>query len=177
LSLQNRQWLFPLIIVLLASLSSTSIAQQPTVSTDAVQVIGMTGFKNNSKGRLEITDGALIFKSAKNSATVSLGCIDDVVTGRDSERVLRGPVGTLSMLAPYGGGRALSLMRTKLDTITIKYRDLNGGLHGAIFTMHPGEAEAVKQALLAQGAHTSIPTAVGLESTAPAQSEAKEQTQ
>ena len=80
MSLQNPQRIFPLIIVLLASLSSTSIAQQPTVSTDAVQVIGMTGVKNDSKGRLEITDGALTFKSAKNSATVSVGCIDDVVT-------------------------------------------------------------------------------------------------
>ncbi len=168
-------WRLTVIALFAASLTPRSIAQQPAVSTDAVQVMGMTGVKNNSKGRMEITEGTLSFKSAKNSATVSVGCIDDVVTGRDSERVLRGPVGTLSMLAPYGGGRALSLMRTKLDTITIKYRDSGGGLHGAIFTMHPGEAEAVKQALLAQGAHTSIPATIGSDSSARPQSEEKEQ--
>lgn len=114
------------------------------------------------------------FKSAKNSAAISVVCIENVVTGRDSERVLRGPVGTLSRLAPYGGGKALSLMRMKLDTLTIEYRDSNGGLHGAIFTMHPGDAEAVKQALLAQGARTSIPSTIGSASSARPQPEEKE---
>ena len=162
------------ILLFAASVMPQSIAQQTAVSTDAVQIMGMTGIKNDSKGRLEITEGTLSFKSAKSSAAVPVACIDDVVTGRDSERVLRGPVGTLSMLAPYGGGRALSLMRTKLDTITIKYRDSNGGLHGAIFTMHPGEAEAVKQTLLAQGAHTIIPATIGSDPSAPPQSGEKE---
>ena len=175
MSFQTSPWRLTVIVLFAASLTPRSIAQQTAVSTDAVQVMGMTGVKNNSKGRLEITEGTLSFKSAKNSATVSVGCIDDVVTGRDSERVLHGTVGTLSMLAPYGGGRALSLLRTKLDTITIKYRDLNGGLHGAIFTMHPGEAAAVKQALLARGAHTSIPPTIGSDSSARPQSEEKGQ--
>ena len=65
-------------------------------------------------------------------------------------------------------------MRMKLDTITIKYRDSNGGIHGAIFTMHPGEAEAAKQALLAQGAHSSISATIGSDSSARLQSEEKE---
>ena len=164
-------WRRPMIIGCLFAASPTppTIAQQAAVSTDAMQVLGM-GLKNNSQGRLEVTDGTLRFKSGKENAAVSVICIDDVVTGRDSERVLRGPVGTISMLAPYGGGRALSLMRSKLDTITIEYRDSDGALHGAIFTMHPGDAEAVKQALLAQGARTSIPSPVGLDSSARPQS-------
>jgi hypothetical protein len=168
----SSQRLASILFLLAASLTPQIIAQQPAASTDAVQVLGM-GLKDNSKGRLEVTEGALRFQSAKNSVTVDVACIEDVVTGRDSERMLRGPVGTLSMLAPYGGGRVLSLMRTKLDTITIEYRDSDGALHGAIFTMHPGDAEAVKQALLALGARTSIPSQIGSESSAHPQSEAR----
>lgn len=56
-------------------------------STDAVQVLGM-GLKDNGAGRLEVTDGTLRFKSGKDGTAVSAICIDNVVTGRDSERVL-----------------------------------------------------------------------------------------
>jgi len=175
LTLQTSRWTLPIIILLAASLSSADAAQQAAISTDAVHVIGMATLKNNVKGKLTITNGALTFTSEKNSATVSIVCIEDVITARDSQRVVDGPVGTISRLAPYGGGTAISLMRKKIDILTIKYRDLNGGLHGAIFTMHPAEADALKQALLAEGAHTSVPAAVGVNSTVASQSEAKEQ--
>ena len=92
MSFQTSPWRLTVIVLFAASVTPRSIAQQTAVSTDAVQVMGMTGVKNNSKGRLEITEGTLSFTSAKNNATVSVGCIDDVVTGRDSERVLRGPL-------------------------------------------------------------------------------------
>ena len=84
-------------------------------------------------------------------------------------------MGTLSRLAPYGGGTALSLLRSKVDIITIQYRDPNGGLHGAIFTMPVGKAEPIKEALLAQGAHTSIPSQAKSTSDSPLQPEAMEQ--
>jgi hypothetical protein len=61
------------------------------------------------------------------------------------------------MFAPYGGGRFLSLFRSKTDTLTIQYRDTDGGLHGAIFTMPVGKADPFKKALVSQGAHTTIP--------------------
>jgi hypothetical protein len=80
-----------------------------------------------------------------------------VVTDLDSERVFRGTVGTLTMFAPYGSGRFLSLFRSKIDTLTIKYRDESGALHGAIFTMALGKAEPFKKEMLAGGAHTTIP--------------------
>jgi hypothetical protein len=73
----------------------------------------------------------------------------------------------MSMAAPYGGGRFLSLFRTKMDTLTIRYRDLDGGLHGAIFTMPVGTADFIKKELVAQGAHTS---ASGEQNAAPAAS-------
>ena len=155
---------------------SVSPAQQPPSSIEAVQVIGLTGVKQYTKGNLKVENGSLTFASSKSTCEVPAASIQDVVTGADSQRVIGGTVGTISRLAPYGGGTALSLLRTKLDVITIQYRDPNGGLHGAIFTMPVGKAESVKEALLAQGAHTSIPSQAQSTSDSPLQSEAMEQT-
>jgi hypothetical protein len=62
------------------------------------------------------------------------------------------------MFGPYGSDRFMSLFRSKLDTLTIQYRDGDGGLHGVIFTSAVGTAEITKGQLLGMGAHTSIPT-------------------
>jgi hypothetical protein len=60
-----------------------------------------------------------------------------------------------SIVAPYGSGSALPLLRRKVDTLTIQYRDADGGLHGAIFTVPRGMAEAIEKELIAQGARTT----------------------
>jgi hypothetical protein len=39
----------------------------------------------------------------------------------------------------------------------VEYRDGNGGLHGAIFTLPQGQAQLLKRQLVAAGAHASIP--------------------
>ena len=169
----ERKMLLPLLLSL-GTLISVSNAQQAPTSTEAVQVTGLTGVKKNTKGSLKVDNGSLSFASSKNNCEVSAASIQDVVTGKDSQRVIGGTVGTLSRLAPYGGGTALSLLRSKVDIITIQYRDANGGLHGAIFTMPVGNAEPIKQALLAQGAHTSIPSNGDSTPDEPLQSEAKE---
>jgi hypothetical protein len=135
----------------------------------------MTDVKQNTKGHLTVENGFLSFAYSKGVGYVSAMSIQDVVTGRDSQRVIGGTVGTLSRLAPYGGGTVLSLLRSKLDIITIQYRDQNGGIHGAIFTMPVGKAELIKDALLAQGAHTSIPLRGDSTPNSPQQSEAQEQ--
>jgi hypothetical protein len=157
------------LVLSLGTFISISNAQAPA-STEAVQVTGLAGVKQNTKGSLKIENGSLSFAYSNSSCDVSAVSVGDVVTGSDSQRALRGTVGTLSRFAPYGGGRALSLLRNKLDIITIQYRDPDGGLHGAIFTMPVGKAELIKEALLAQGAHTSIPP----EADSSLQSEAKE---
>ena len=104
-------------------------------------------------------NGELHFVHSKSPSDLAPTSMQDVVTGSDSQRVVGGTLGTLSMFAPYGGGRFLSLFRSKLDTLTIQYRDADGGLHGVIFTTTPvGTAEVTKDALVGMGAHTSIPT-------------------
>ena len=82
----------------------------------------------------------------------------------------------LSMAAPYGGGRFLSLFRTKIDTLTIRYRDANGGLHGAIFTMPVGKADGIKKELLANGAHaTAAVSSAASTSASPSSQEERKQ--
>jgi hypothetical protein len=131
---------------------------QPQTETQAVQVIGLAGLKENTEGMLIVVNGTLRFVHAKGNADVAAASIEDVVTGKDSQRVIGGTLGTVaSIAAPYGTGSALPLLRKKVDTLTIRYRDADGGLHGAIFTMPRGQADPIKKELVAQGAHTSVP--------------------
>jgi hypothetical protein len=130
-------------------------AQQVSGPVKVVQLTGLVGVKDNAKGTLSVENGQLHFVHGKASSDVSASSIQDVVTGADSQRAVGGTIGLMSMAAPYGGGRVLSLFRTKIDTLTVQYRDADGGLHGAIFTMPVGTAEVIKKELVAQGAHTT----------------------
>ena len=131
-------------------------AQQGPTTVDAVQLTGLPGVKENAKGKLSVENGNLHFMSGKTSSEVSATSIQDVVTGADSQKAVGKTIGILSMAAPYGGGRVVSLFRKKIDTLTVEYRDANGAYHGVIFTMPLGTADMVKQELIAQGAHTTI---------------------
>src|SRR6266852_579936 len=140
--------------------SSSGNAQQLSGPVKGVQLIGLTGVKQDAKGTLHVENGNLHFVHSNATSDVSASSIQDVVTGADSEKAVGKTIGMISMAAPYGGGRFLSLFRKKIDTLTFQYRDVDGGLHGAIFTMPVGNSELIKTELLAQGAHTREPSAV-----------------
>ena len=133
-------------------------SQPPQAPIKGVELVGLAGVKDNTGGTLTVEGGKLLFIHSKSTSNIAASAMEDVVTGNDSQRVIRGTLGTLSMFGPYGSGRVLSLFRSKLDTLTIQYRDAAGGLHGVVFTVPVGKAESVKQELIAQGARTSIPT-------------------
>jgi hypothetical protein len=152
-----------------------SQAQQQAVPTKVVQIMGLSGVKNKTKGSLAMDGGNLRFTHGQTKVDVAATSVLDVVTGNDSQRVIHGTLGTLTMFAPYESGRFLSLFRTKLDTLTIQYRDGDGGLHGAVFTMPVGQAEVIKKELIEQGAHTSIPTQEGADNSSSKATSAKEQ--
>jgi hypothetical protein len=137
------------------SKSAIGVSQQQT-STKSTAIVGLDGVKEKTKGTLKIEDKKLCFIHSGTTSQISAPAMEDVVTGEDSQRVIRGTLGTLSMFAPYESGRALSMLRSKLDSLTIQFRDNDGGLHGAVFTMPVGTAEPFKQELIAQGAHTTI---------------------
>ncbi len=152
-----RKTVFGAVLLLFGGLLiSAGNAEQTSLPVKAVQLTGLTGVKDNAKGTLNVANGNLHFANAKGGSDVTATSIEDVVTGADSQKSVGKTVGTISMVAPYGGGRFLSLFRSKVDTLTIEYRDADGALHGAIFTMPVGAAEVVKKQLLAQGAHTTI---------------------
>src|SRR5258708_22845192 len=130
-------------------------AQQVSSPVKVVQLTGLAGVKDKAKGTLNVENGHLHFVHGKARSEVSAASIQDVVTGADSQRAVGGTIGMMSMAAPYGGGRVLSLFRTKIDTLTVLYRDADGGRHGAIFTMPVGTADVIKKVLVAQGAHTT----------------------
>jgi hypothetical protein len=137
------------------------------------QVLGLEGLKHNVTGTLAAENGSLVFTKGKKKVAVPTASITEVMTGEDSERTIGGTVGFLSMFAPYGSGRFLSLFRTEIDTLAINYVDASGGIHGAVFTLRKGNALGAKKALLSQGARTSVPAAV--EAEAQAKPKEKEQ--
>src|SRR5262249_16297584 len=77
----------------------------------AVHLIGLIGVKDNSKGTLRVENGQFHFTHDKNTSVVGVTCIEDVVTGTDTAKAVGKTVGMVSMAAPYGGGRFLSLFR------------------------------------------------------------------
>lgn len=163
------------LVLLFSALAGPSLAQRAADGVNVVQVVGLIGVKEHAKGMLTVENGNLQFVHSKAKAVVSTSAIQDVVTGNDSQRMIHGFVGTLTMFGPYESGRFLSLFRSKLDTLSIKYRDAEGGLHGAIFSMAIGKAEPLKKLLLAQGAHTSVPVQDSASAASPKTDPAKEQ--
>jgi hypothetical protein len=153
----RRSWLVLLVVGTLpvVAIPGVNAQQRPTV-VNAVQLTGLPGMKENSKGKLSVENRSLHFISGKTSSDVTASSIQDVVTDRDSQRAVGKTIGTLSMAAPYGGGRVVSLFRKKIDTLTVEYRDADGAFHGVVFTMPLGTANGIKKELIAQGAHATV---------------------
>lgn len=137
----------------------TSEASTPGETTAGVtHVLGLGDIKRGANGQLTVHAGAMRFQATGASAEVKVADIRDVFTAQDSKRLVGGTLGTVTRVAaPYGSGRVISLFRQGIDVLTVEYVDANGGLHGVIFTLPRGRAEPVKKALVAQGAHASIP--------------------
>lgn len=173
----NIPWGFPvlfaptMLLICAGSLASPCLAQDANPGNamsfpETKQVLGLEGLKHNATGTLAAQSGSLVFTKGKKKAIVPAASITEVLTGKDTERAIGGTVGTLTMFAPYGGGRFLSLFRTKIDTLAIEYLDTSGGLHGAVFTLPQGNALGAKKALLSQGAKTSVPVEMEAEGQA-----------
>jgi hypothetical protein len=154
-------------------------AQQSAKPANAIALTGLTGVKDDAKGTLTVESGKLHFTHAKKSSDLNAAGIEDVVTGEDTQASVGKTVSTLSMAAPYGSGRFLALFRSKFDTLTLRYRDENGALHGVIFALQAGGAEPIKKELLTQGARAAIveERAAAAPAPASANSSSKEQKQ
>ncbi len=143
-------------LMVVGSLAPPSIAQETGTFPDTKHVIGLVGVNHNAIGTLTVEKGKLEFTKGKKKVDIPAASITEVLTGKDSERAIGGTVGTLTMFAPYGSGRFLSLFRNPIDSLSLTYQDDSGAIHGVVFTLPSGNALGVKKALLAQGAKTSI---------------------
>lgn len=150
--------LIPIALFLAGLVVPIANAQQVSGPVKAVQVTGLADVKDNKAGTLNLENGLLHFLYTKGSADISATAIQDVITGSDNQAALGKTAYLMSIAAPYGSGRFLCLFRKKIDTLTIQFRDADGGLHGAIFLMSAGTANVIRDELIAQGAHVTAVT-------------------
>ena len=147
----------------------------PPSSLPATHLLGFAGARNNSKGTLSIEGDALQFKkNGKAAVQVKITSIHDLLLGDLSRQIGGVPVTLTKAAVPYSGGRAVSLFtHKKYDTLTLEYVDAEGGLHGAIFELKKGQAEGLRNELLAKGAQVSNAGNEPTKQTAEASSENK----
>ena len=154
--------LLPLLLFcagLFAQTAETS-ASKDASGIRARHVLGLEEVRRNLHGTLTAQPSGLDFKAGGAHGAVAIASIQDVFTGQDSHQTGGKVLTFAKMGVPYGGGRVISLFsHEKLDSLTVEYRDANGGLHGVVFTMPLGQAEVLKKQLVALGAHASIPVA------------------
>lgn len=124
-------------------------------STHSTHLIGFEGAPNNANGTLSIQENALQFQNGGRPALhVKIASIQDVLLGEQSRQVGGMPMTLGKAATPFGGGRVVSLFaHKKYDTLAIEYVDDNGGFHGAIFQLNRGQAEVLRNELVAKGAH------------------------
>ncbi|PYV62561.1 MAG: hypothetical protein DMG97_40080 [Acidobacteria bacterium] len=133
-------------------------ANSPTpVSIRGTHLLGFENAKNNANGTLSIEGDALQFqKDGKPTEQVKIASVQDIFLGEQSKQVGGTPMTLGKAAVPFGGGRAISLFaHKKYDTLALEYVDSNGGMHGAIFQLNKGQAEALRNELVAKGARVS----------------------
>jgi hypothetical protein len=154
----------PCLFVVIAC--SAMLAQTPAAapaaadgsSLHATHILGLQGVSNNAGGKLSIDGDSMKFQKNEGSAAqVPISSIQDVSLGTQDRQVGGVPATLGKAAVPFGGGRAIGLFsHKKYDTLTLEYLDSDGGLHGAIFEIAKGQAEAFKTALVAKGAHVKV---------------------
>jgi hypothetical protein len=143
-----------------AALMAQNQSEQSPASGSAMRVTHILGFEsisNNANGELSIHGRTLRFqKSDGPSAEISLDSIQDLSLGVEDKQVGGTAAAVGRAATPYGGGRLISLFsHKKYDTLTIEYLDRNGGFHGAVFQLDKGRGQALKDELVAEGAHVT----------------------
>jgi len=151
-------------VLLLISCTACLMAQDhgaagstPGSAVRVTHILGFESISNNANGELSIQEHSLRFQKSDGSvAQVNVDSIQDLSLGVEDKQV-GGTAAALGRAAtPYGGGRLISLFsHKKYDTLTVEYLDSNGGFHGAVFQLNKGLGQALKDELVAGGAHVT----------------------
>ena len=154
-----RVWasLFCFSLGALGQSSAAPVSTSVPFNIRATHLLGLENTKSNCNGTLSIQDNALQFQhGSKPGALVKIASIQAVFLGSQSKQVGGLPMKLGKAAAPYGGGRVLSLFaHKKYDTLTLKYVDSAGGVHGTIFQLSKGQGELVTDELAARGVPAS----------------------
>ena len=155
---------YMLLVLGISLICVSAVAQESNAQTilsgaqKATHLLGLGDVKQNSNGKLLISSDGLTFSDAAGDTRITTASIEDVFTGQDSRQTGGKAMTVAKMGIPYGGARVLSLFtREKFDSLTVKYRDSNGGLHAAIFRLPQGHAPEAKKRLIVMGARTGSP--------------------
>jgi hypothetical protein len=144
-----------------AAVAQSSAKPKPAAADttrSVVHVLGLEDIKQNAKGKLTVTADGLDFRRGTSHRLIGTSSVEDIFTGEDSRQTGGKGLTVAKIAVPYGGGRVLSLFtHEKFDSLTVEYRDQNGGLHGVLFRLPLGQARDIKKQLVAQGAKASIP--------------------
>jgi hypothetical protein len=126
-------------------------------SIRATHLLGFANARNNSTGTLSVQDDSLQFQQdGKPTAKVKIASVQNLFLGGESRQVGGLPMTLGEAAAPFGGGRVVSLFaHKKYDTLSLEYVDADKGIHGAIFQLRKGQAEIVKNELMAHGVSIS----------------------
>jgi hypothetical protein len=136
--------------------TSPALNANAPFSTRATHLLGFRNIKNYCKGILSIHNNELQFQqTGKPIAEVDIASVRHVFLGEESMQVGGVPMKIGKAAAPYGGGRVVSLFaHKKYDTLTLEYVDSNGGVHGAIFQVTKGQAELVRNEVVARDVYS-----------------------
>ena len=134
-----------ILTAILLSSAVCGLSQQAETKVNARHVIGLENVKRNRAGKLTVQNGVMQFEAGTTDAKVPAAAIDDLSVGSETTQA-GGKAGTVArtaaLAAPYDSGAALSLLlRTKVDILTVSYRDSGGGLHAAILALPRSQAE------------------------------------
>jgi hypothetical protein len=158
---RHALWLSTVLICFSLTVPAQTITQPENTSapfsTRATHLLGFANARNNSTGTLSVQDDSLQFQqNGKPDAKVRIALVRDVFLGAESKQVGGLPMTLGETAAPFGGGRVVSLFaHKKYDTLALEYLDADKGIHGAIFQLAKGQAELVKNELVAQGINIS----------------------
>jgi len=152
-------------LIMLIGCAVSALAQSPSSPANvtapftvrATHLMGFAGTPNNANGTLSIQDTALQFqKDGKPTVEVKIASVQDVFVGDQGRQVGGVPMTLGKAAVPFGGGRVVSLFaHKKFDTITLRYVDANGAVHGAIFQLSTGQGTTLRDELVARGARFS----------------------
>jgi len=126
--------------------ADTTTPTAPNPNPNVTLVVGAAA-KHNAHGTLTANADGMSFATKVKTYKVAKASLQRVTVGSEAKETGGLPMTAAKAAVPYGGGRVISLFaHEKFDTLTVEYRDENGGYRGVVFTMPKGQADAMAAA-------------------------------